>query len=171
MATIAIDSTYYRERADLSADAKRYADWLGDQDVHMRKHMSVKNVTIRTLKKDGELLFWPEYEFVSPEAAKEYLPEIGTYVLKEWYASGNFIKRRMGLRLPCHREIDSRVNETTFGITRFKDYITSERQIRSFNRKLKKEEDGLTANNVAAEIKKIEKSRKQAAWNAWNGKA
>lgn len=124
-ATIAIDAKYYRERGDVSPEAKRYADMLDGQDVHMRKHMSVKNVTIRTKiitetvndetdEKRNVLLFWPEYEFADEESAKKFFKVIGTYALTEWYATGKSLEDDMLIRLPYLGEIPTRINEKQY---------------------------------------------------------
>jgi len=165
-ATIAIDSKYYRERADISADARRYADWLDSQDEHMKRHMSVMNVTMKTKLIADTLLFWPEFEFASHSDAKKYLGEIGCYVLKEWFASGDVIEKRMKMRLPKDDEIKAFVNDRTYGIYLFEEYSVIDNEIQE----LKKNLGNTALNNIKTnkKISELERERKEQAWELWS---
>lgn len=103
--SIEMDSQYYAERSKDSAEAKGYAKWLREQDFHMEKHRSVLDVQITSVR-DPErnvVVFWPVFSFISGEAACKFLPEIGRYVLKEWFdarsTTGELLQDRMALRL------------------------------------------------------------------------
>lgn len=164
-ATIAIDSKYYRERADVSADARRYADWLDGQDEHMKRHMSVMNVTMKTKHKGDELLFWPEFEFASRKDAEKYLGEIGCYVLKEWFASGTVIEERMKMRLPKDDEIETFVDKRTYGIYEYAGYRDKEKEIQNLKTNLLTQEGSHA--DIKKEIQKLENMQKEKAWEVW----
>jgi len=98
---IQTDLSFYRSQNE-RPDAAEYASWLAEQEGHMRKHLAVLDASFRVrpfLEADCFAVFWPEYTFTTQQKASEYLPEIGLYVLKEWWATGKHIEEEMGLRL------------------------------------------------------------------------
>lgn len=103
--SIEMDLQYYTKRSRESVEAKEYAKLLRDQYFHMRKHRSVLDVEIKVMHRPDEKLvvFWPVFTFTSHEAACEFLPEIGTYALKEWFdprsETGEILQDRMALSL------------------------------------------------------------------------
>lgn len=187
-ATIAIDAKFYREREKVSADAKSYADWLENQDKHMRKHMSVLEVNIRTKMKGDELLFWPEYEFASKKDAEDYLGMIGNYGLLEWFATGDSILKKMKMRMPKNTEIIGRINELAKTNKNHEKYIYSVSIYNVYTKMYifkefwdkgkwrKNDKRRRTINkdkqsNYRNMMMELDNDRMNAiAWEAWNGK-
>ncbi len=96
---IDIDHKYYSEKARTSRDAEDYANWLKEQDKHMLKHRSVLDLNIKSINYNGYVIFWLEYHFASDIDARNYLGDIGIYVLQEWWDTGHYFDERMHLKL------------------------------------------------------------------------
>ena len=120
---------------------------------------------MKTKPKGDELLFWPEFEFASHKDAEKYLGEIGCYVLKEWYASGDVIEKRMKMRLPKDDEIETFVDERTYGIYEYAGYRDKEEEIKILKINLLTQE-GSPA-DIKKEIQKLENMQKDKAWEVW----
>lgn len=160
---IQIDRRYYLENAAHNKESEEYAKWLGDQQNHMKLHLSVVDVRIKTkLAGDSKtVVFWPEYTFTNKDTARKFLPQIAWYVLKEWRDTGAYISDRMGMRLATCCDGLTNSEERIWAVWDFSEdevYKDKKAEYESLKERIKSAEATLTEASASSDILELKEA-------------